>query len=118
MFEDIEFGDSIEAPQIPIFLYGGGSTSVWFRKFAGERIASHSQKLQFIVSQKLSLTIPQVPEHLQHRYQVVLGLANQEAVMPLRGVPADFKHYWEGDGKMVKHTSIDLEDLQANLYGK
>ncbi|SMP65332.1 hypothetical protein SAMN06298221_1196 [Sphaerochaeta associata] len=118
IIEAIEFEHALVKPEIPIYFYGGGSRAVWYKRFIDKSIKSYSKELKFVMPLSDLKNIPRVPDHLQHRYQVVLGLTTQDESMPLRATPIDFEQYWTMESQQDKKVPINLEELQANLYGK
>ena len=112
-----EFAQSLDKPEIPIYFYGGGSRAAWYKHFIDKSIKSYSKELKFVMPRCDIKSIPRVPDHLQHRFQVVLGLTNQDESLPLRATPIDFEQYWTMENHTDKNVPVNLEELQANLYG-
>lgn len=117
IIEAIEFAHSLDKPEIPIYFYGGGSRAAWYKNFINTSITTYSKGLKFVMPRCDIKSIPRVPDHLQHRFQVVLGLTNQDESLPLRATPIDFEQYWTMESHPDKNVPINLEELQANLYG-
>jgi hypothetical protein len=102
-------------PTIPIYFYGGGRDAEWFKR---EIYNSVKTDVSFVQPEMQLETIPRVPDHLLHRFQVALGLSNnREEEMPLIALPEKYETWWEEPPTTATKRHIDFEELQKNLYG-
>jgi len=109
----------LEDEIIPIYFFGGGRQIVWYKNLFESSCKNNDEDLKFNMPRWIFASNPKVPDHLVHRFQVAIGLAEQQPeFLPLRGLPQDFEKFWDEERNTKSFSLINAEELQANLYGK
>jgi hypothetical protein len=114
-FQTNALGDEI----IPIYFFGGGRQIVWYKNLFISSQKGNEDELQFNMPKWTFETNSKIPDHLIHRFQVAIGLAEQRPeFLPLRGLPQGFEKFWDEERNTKNFSLLNAEELQANLYGR
>lgn len=114
-FQTNGLGDEI----IPIYFFGGGRQIVWYKNLFASSFKNNEEELKFNMPKWMFAKNPKIPDHLLHRFQVAIGLAEQRPeFLPLRALPQDFDKFWDAERNTQNFSLLNAEELQANLYGR